>query len=90
MQTGAAFKMVFALGWVLLASACGGGGGVCLGETGQGTGLCKEGWSESECDEWNEDEINGSRWHFHAGETCEERGYTYECSDGTYADRSCD
>ncbi len=73
----------------LSLSACGGSGGACTGESSPGNGLCKDGWDQSECEEWDEDEVNGSSWTFHSGESCEDLGYTYECSDGSYADNPC-
>ena len=73
----------------LFGAACGGGGGACVGESSLGNGLCEDGWAESECDEWDADEINGSSWTFKSGESCEDLGYTYECSDGSYADGPC-
>ena len=74
---------------LLMTSACGSGTGACIGESSPGNGLCKDGWSESECQEWDEDEVNGSSWTFEAGESCEDLGYTYTCSDGSYADNPC-
>ena len=49
--------------------------GVCTGYSAEyNSTYCKDGWSEEECDESNELEVNGVSWHFHAGQTCEERG----------------
>jgi len=49
--------------------------GVCTGFSAEfNSTYCKDGWTEEECDEWNELEVNGVSWTFHAGQTCEERG----------------
>ena len=73
----------------LLTAGCGGGGGACVGESSPGNGLCKDGWDQAECEEWDEDEINGSSWTFHSGDSCEDLGYSYTCSDGSFADNPC-
>ena len=82
-----AWVLVFACS--LLAVSCGGSGGACVGESSPGNGLCKDGWSQEECEDWDADEVNGSSWTFHAGEGCEELGYTHTCEDGSYADNPC-
>ncbi len=49
--------------------------GVCTGYSAQyNSTYCKDGWTEEECDEWNDIGVNGVTWHFHKGQTCEERG----------------
>jgi hypothetical protein len=49
--------------------------GVCTGfSTQYNSTYCKDGWTEEECDEWNDIQANGVSWHFHAGQTCAERG----------------
>ena len=81
------YSILFGSG--LLLASCGGGVGACVGESSPGNGLCKDGWDEEECVEWDEDEVNGSSWTFHSGDSCEDLDYTHECSDGSYADNPC-
>lgn len=65
----------FALLAALLASSCGDGTGVCTGCCGPGgQTYCKDGWTKSECADWNRQGVNGVTWHFHEGQTCAERG----------------
>ena len=59
------------------------GPGLCEG-TGGIVDECKQGWSRAECDEWDELEVNGASWTYHGSGTCEGRGYTAECSDGSW------
>ena len=80
--------VLFLLSSFMLAS-CGGGVGACVGESSPGNGLCKDGWDKEECEEWDEDEVNGSSWTFHSGDSCEDLDYTHECSDGSFADNPC-
>ncbi len=56
-------------------SGCLEGIGVCTGYSAQyDRTYCKDGWDKSECEDWDEQKINGVDWHFHEGRTCEERG----------------
>ena len=49
--------------------------GVCTGYSAEfNSTYCKDGWTKEECDEWNDQEINGVSWYFYAGQTCEDRG----------------
>lgn len=77
--------MLILLGGIIL-SACGGGTGACVGSGGSTllSPVCKEDWSRSECQEWDEQEINGANWSFYSGDSCEDLGYTDRCSDGSY------
>ena len=61
---------------VLMVSNCGKmNTGVCTGYSAEfNSTYCKDGWTEDECDEWDELEVNGVSWTFHKGQTCEERG----------------
>ena len=77
------------LGCALLLTSCAGSSGACVGESSPGNGRCKDGWEREECEAWDEDEVNGSDWTFHAGEDCQDLGYTERCVDGSYADESC-
>lgn len=36
---------------------------------------CNDGWTESECAEWDAMEVNAADWFFHEGQTCEQRGF---------------
>ena len=51
------------------------GVGACVGVKGL-SNYCKNGWTEAECTDWNNQGINGATWNFHAGQTCEDLGYT--------------
>jgi hypothetical protein len=49
--------------------------GVCTGYSAQyNSTYCKDGWTQEECDEWDDLEVNGVSWTFYGGQTCEERG----------------
>lgn len=49
--------------------------GVCTGYNAQfNSTYCKDGWTEEECDEWDDLQVNDVSWTFYAGQTCEERG----------------
>ena len=49
--------------------------GVCTGDSkSSSTIYCKNGWTKSECDDWNSQKINGTSWNFYEGQTCEGRG----------------
>lgn len=65
------------LGLAVLAAptGCGDGTGVCTGCCGPtGRTYCKDGWSESECKDWDAQGVNGVKWHFYGGQTCAQRG----------------
>jgi hypothetical protein len=62
---------------VLLISNCEklGGTGVCTGFSAEyNSTYCKDGWTQDECAEWDDLEVNGVSWTFHRGQTCDERG----------------
>jgi len=66
---------LFTLGASVATAGCGDGTGVCTGCCGpQGQTYCKDGWTKSECSDWNAQGVNGVTWHFHEGQTCAERG----------------
>lgn len=49
--------------------------GVCTGYSAEyNSTYCKDGWTQEECDEWNNEQVNGVTWTFYRGQTCEERG----------------
>jgi hypothetical protein len=59
----------------LMITSCGKGTGVCTACCSQsGITYCKDNWTEDECADWNTQQVNGVQWHFHKGQTCEERG----------------
>ena len=70
------FLPVGFVGLMFLASNCGKlSTGVCTGYSAEfNSTYCKDGWTKDECDEWDDLEVNGVSWHFHKGQTCEERG----------------
>ena len=61
-----------------IEGACVGSGGVLDSPD------CLNDWYRSECQEWDDEEINGSSWSFHALRSCQSLGYTEECSYGGY------
>jgi hypothetical protein len=69
----------------VLLSSCG-GTGTCVGSGGSilSSPVCKEDWTKSECQEWDEIGINGAEWNFRRGSSCEGLGYTDRCSDGSF------
>ena len=69
-------------------SACG-SSGACVGEYGAGKEECKEGWDKAECDQWDEDQINGSSWAFYSGDSCSSLGFENECFDGPFVEVAC-
>lgn len=64
------------VGATLLVSNCETfGTGVCTGYSAEyNSTYCKDGWTQEECDEWNDLQVNGVSWYYHRGQTCEERG----------------
>lgn len=61
--------------FLLLGISCGSKEGVCTACCGSsGTTYCKDGWTESECMEWDKQQVNGVSWTFHEGQTCASRG----------------
>lgn len=78
-------RIVFALSLALLATACGGGSGVCVGTGGVLLSpVCKNGWSQSECQDFQNTGVNGATWTYQADVSCPDLGYTQQCSDGSY------
>lgn len=81
----AAGRIAGALAVLLLATACGGGGGSCVGSGGAlSSPECKDGWSQSECQDWQNSGVNGATWTFNSGSSCVDQGYAERCSDGSY------
>ena len=72
----------------LAVAGCGPAVGSCVG-TGGIVDSCKEGWTEEECADWNDQGVNGSTWTFSKA-SCEENGYSAVCSDGTHVRSSSD
>jgi hypothetical protein len=70
----------------MILSACGGGTGACVGSGGDVllSPVCKPDWSRAECQEWDDEGINGAEWNFFSGDSCQDLGYTDRCSDGSY------
>lgn len=49
--------------------------GVCTGYSAEyNSTYCKDDWTKDECDDWDNQAVNGVSWTFHRGQTCEERG----------------
>lgn len=65
----------------VLAIGC--GPGLCEGRGGI-VDECKQGWTADECAEWDELEVNGASWEFYGSGTCEGRGFTTQCPDGSW------
>jgi hypothetical protein len=85
-----AFFMIGALSLMPGYLGCGWLSGACTGEYAAGKIICKQGWDQAECDEWDTLEINGSRWTFHAGSSCNDLGYSNRCPPGeNYVAGSC-
>ncbi len=78
-------RLAFSLSVLLLGAACGGGGGACVGAGGVlSSPVCKSGWSQSECQDWQNSGVDGATWTFQSGDSCMDLGYTEQCSDGSY------
>lgn len=60
--------------------------GACVGSGGSilDSPVCKDEWYGGECQEWDDEGVNGANWDFHALRSCEGLGYTDQCSDGSY------
>ena len=72
-------KILFVAGFtglLFLGNNCGNmGTGVCTGYSAEyNHTYCKDGWTKAECEEWNDLEVNGVRWTYYKGQTCDERG----------------
>ncbi|MCC7071645.1 MAG: hypothetical protein IT383_09995 [Deltaproteobacteria bacterium] len=63
--------------------------GACVG-TGGVVDECKEDWTQSECTDWDDQEVNGASWSFHAASSCDDLGYSVECADGSFVAQSGD
>lgn len=78
--------LVFILA-LLIITAIGGcsSTGTCVGSGGDVllAPECKNNWTRSECQEWDDMEVNGADWEYKSG-TCESQGFTEECSDGSF------
>jgi hypothetical protein len=63
-----------------------GGTGACVGSGGSimRSPECMEDWNRSECDEWDDENINDANWKFYPWRSCEGLGYTEYCSYGSY------
>jgi len=61
---------------VLMISNCGKmSTGVCTGFSAEfNSTYCKDGWTEDECADWDNQQVNGVSWTFYKGQTCDERG----------------
>ncbi len=83
-------KTLFILmGLAAFTLGCEDGTGACVGQYGTNKYECKENWDPEECEDWDTQQVNGSGWTFHAGDSCSSLGYTNKCSDGTYVSGSC-
>lgn len=60
--------------------------GACVGSGGSimRSPECMEDWYRSECDEWDDLNINDANWDFHPWRSCEGLGYTELCRYGSY------
>jgi hypothetical protein len=63
--------------------------GACVG-TGGIVDECKEGWTQQECTDWDEQEVNGASWSLHLGGSCEAVGFPFECADGGFVKQAGD
>ena len=70
------------LALVAAGSGCG-GSGLCV-STGGRPEECHEGWSEAECQDWQTKKVNGATWRYYGSGTCQARGFTARCANGTY------
>lgn len=78
-------RLALAASVLLLGVGCGGGSGACVGTGGVlSSPECKNGWSQSECQDWQNSGVNGATWTFDSGSSCLDLGYTERCSDGSY------
>ena len=64
---------------ILSATGCDGNGvGACQSETveySQGLRVyCYDGWTRSECEDNDKQQVNGASWFFYSGQSCSDRG----------------
>ena len=64
---------------LVLIIGCGEPEGSCAGGKSSEVS-CNNDWTESECDEFNQQQVNGGDWTF-SSEPCEEREFTKYCSE---------
>ncbi len=81
-------RLTLAMVSIVAASACD-FPGACVG-TGGLVDECKEDWTRGECAEWDDEEVNGASWSFHAASSCDALGYSVECADGSFVSQSGD
>jgi hypothetical protein len=82
------FAICIAAGWIPFLISCS-DIGACV-SSGGSPEECKQGWSSSECADWDSQQVNGADWIFHAGRECSDLGYSYKCPDGSYVKSSGD
>ncbi len=63
--------------------------GACVG-TGGIVDECKEDWDKDECQEWDDLEVNDANWSWHRGDSCDDRGYSVKCPDGSFVKSASD
>lgn len=57
------------------AAACSGDVGACDGYSPVlKRRYCQDDFSQAECADWDQQDVNGASWSFHEGQTCEDRG----------------
>ena len=71
--------MIRRLSILLLIVGCDDKEGSCAGGGDYGIS-CNNDWIEDECNEFNQQQVNGGDWTF-SSESCEERGFTKFCSE---------
>lgn len=79
--------------FILLAACAEDGDGSCAGVNSDiGSYIrdhCYDNWTEAECKDWDEQEINGQSWSF-STKSCAARGFTKDCgSVSVYDYESC-
>jgi len=89
---GVAFAVVLLAVWIPFWMSCSLGTGACVGSGGTIllSPVCKQGWSQSECADWNSQGVDDASWNFHSGQSCSDAGYPAKCSDGSYRQSSSD
>jgi hypothetical protein len=76
-----AFLILLSLSFVAFLSGCGLLNGACIASGGSLV-ECYEDWSQSDCDTFNADNVNGSSWTFYPASSCASQGWSYWCGDG--------
>jgi hypothetical protein len=67
---------------IAVAVGCGSSSGACVGVGGIGQDECEPDWDESDCQRFENNQVNGATWTFYPDKSCADLGFTTRCSSG--------